>query len=77
MISVDLLIHGDPRRSLGVSNYFLLLVDDCTRMLLVSLLRQKLEAFEAVKSFKAQAEREKELKLICLRIDNGAEFTSK
>ena len=31
-------------------------------MLWVSLLKQKLEAFEAFKSFKAQAEREKELK---------------
>ena len=40
-------------------------------MLWVSLLKQKLEAFEAFKSFKAQAEREKELKLICLRTDNS------
>ena len=40
-------------------------------MLWVSLLKQKLEAFEAFKSFKAQAEREKELKLICRRTDNG------
>ena len=32
---------------------------------------EKLDAFEAFKSFKAQAEREKELKLICLRTDNG------
>ena len=46
-------------------------------MLWVSLLKQKLEAFKAFKSFKAQAEREKELKLICLRTDNGGEFTSK
>ena len=46
-------------------------------MLCVSLLKQKLEAFEAFKSFKAQAEREKELKLICLRTDNDGEFTSK
>ena len=76
------LIHGDlcgplAPETLGGSKYFLLLVDDCTRMLWVSLLKQKLEAFKAFKSFKAQAEREKELKLICLRTDNGGEFTSK
>ena len=76
------LIHGDicgpfAPETLGGSKYFLLLVDDCTRMLWVSLLKQKLEAFKAFKSFKAHAEREKELKLICLRIDNGGEFTSK
>ena len=69
------LIYGDlcgpfAPETLGGSKYFLLLVDDCTRMLWVSLLKQKLEAFEAFKSFKAQAEREKELKLICLRTDN-------
>ena len=76
------LIHGDlcgpfAAENLGGSKYFLLLLDDCTRMLWVSLLKQKLEAFEAFKSFKAQAEREKELKLICLRTNNGGEFTSK
>ena len=46
-------------------------------MLCVSFLKEKLEAFKAFKSFKTQAEREKELKLIYLRIDNGGEFTSK
>ena len=76
------LIHGDlygpfAPETLGRSKYFLLLVDDCTRMLWVSLLKQKLEAFKAFKSFKAQAEREKELKVIYLRKDNGGEFTSK
>ena len=75
-------IHGDlcgpfALETLGGSKYFLLLVDDCTRMLWVSLLKQKLEAFKAFKSFKVQAKREKELKLICLRTDNGGEFTSK
>ena len=59
------------------SKYFLLLVDDCTRILWVYLLKQKLAAFEAFKSFKAQAEREKEFKLIYLRTDNGGEFTFK
>ena len=66
------LIHGD----LSGSKYFLLLVDDCTRMLWVSLLKQKSESFKVFKSFKVQAEKEKESKIICLRTDNGGEFTS-
>ena len=40
------LIHGDlcvplDLESLGGSKYFLLIVDDCTRMLWVSMLKQK------------------------------------
>ena len=76
------MIHGDlcgpsaPKTPCS-SKYFLLLVDDCTRILWVYLLKQKLEAFEAFKSFKAHTEREKELKLIYLRTDNGGEFTFK
>ena len=75
------LIHGDlcgpfSPETLDGSKYFLLLVDNCTRMLWVSLLKQKSEAFEAFKSFKVQAEKEKELKIICCRTDNGGEFTS-
>ena len=75
------LIHGDlygpfSLETLSGSKYFLLLVDDCTRMLWVSLLKQKSKAFEAFKSIKVQAEKEKELKIICLRTDNSAEFTS-
>ena len=61
---------------LGGSKYFLLLVYDCTRMLSVSTMKQKLEAFEALKNFKIQVEKEKDLKIVCLRIDNGGEFTS-
>ena len=34
------------------------------------------ETFEAFKSFKIQAEKEKDLKIIYLRTDNGGEFTS-
>ena len=37
----------------------------------------KIRGIRSFQRFKAQAEREKELKLICLRIDNGGEFTSK
>ena len=75
------LIHGDlcgpfASETLDGSKCFLLLVDDCTRMLWVSLLKQKSEVFEAFKSFKVHAEKEKELKIICIRTENGGEFTS-
>ena len=53
-------IHGDlfepfALETLSESKCFLLLVDDCTRMLWVSMLIQKLEAFETFKNFKIQA----------------------
>ena len=75
------LIHGDlcgpfALETLGGNKYFLLLVDDCTRMLWVSLLKQRLEAFKAFKSFKVQAKREQELKLIFHRTNNSGELTS-
>ena len=60
-----------------VENIFLLLVDDCTRMLSVSMMKQKSEAFEAFKNFKIQVEKEKYLKIVCLRTENGGEFISK
>ena len=66
------MIHGDlcgpfAPETLGGSKYFLLLADDCTRMLWVSMLKQKSEDFEAFKTFKIQAEKEKYLKIIYLR----------
>ena len=73
--------HGDlygpfAPETLGGGKYFPLLVDDCPKMLWVSMLKQKLEAFEAFKNLKIQDEKEKDLKIACLRIDNGGEFRS-
>jgi hypothetical protein len=75
------LVHTDlcgPTRtqSLQGENYFMLLIDDYTRMTWVSFLRNKSEAFEKFKSFKALVENETDLKIKCLRSDNGGEFTS-
>ena len=53
-----------------------MLVDDCTKMLWVSMLKQNSEAFKAFKNIKIQAEKEKDLKIYCLRTNNGGEFTS-
>ena len=57
--------------------YSMLLVDDFTRMTWVCLLKKKSEAFECFKIFKELVENEVELRIKCLRSDNGGEFTSK
>ena len=55
------LIHADlcgpiELETLGGSQYFLLLVDDCTRMMWTSMLRQKFDALEAFQRFQVAAE---------------------
>ena len=70
------IIHTDlcgPTRSkrLHVSHYFMLLIDDYTRMTCVSFLMHKLEYFGKFKSFKALVENETDLKIKFLRSDNG------
>lgn len=42
----------------------------------VSFLKHKSKAIEMFKSFKALVENETNLKIKCLRLDNGDEFTS-
>ena len=55
------LIHADlcgplSSTTLGGSNYFMLLIDDSTRLMWVALLKSKAEAFEAFKKFKNLSE---------------------
>ena len=54
----------------------MLVIDDYSRMIWVAFLREKCEALEKLKSFKAMAENETSLKIKCLRSDRGGEFTS-
>ena len=54
--------------------YFLLLHDDFTRMMWCAKLKNKLDAFEAFKKFKSMVEVEKDLKIACLRTDQGVDF---
>ncbi|KAL8116442.1 hypothetical protein AgCh_022802 [Apium graveolens] len=76
------LIHGDlcgpitPATKAG-NKYFLLLVDDCSRVMLVYILSRKDEAFGAFKKFKLLVERDSEKKVKMLRTDRGGEFCSK
>ena len=76
------LIHTDlcgPVRTKGLDGelYFMLMIDDYTRMTVVSFLKKKYEAFECFKIYKELVENETDLKINCLRSDNGGEFTSK
>jgi transposase InsO family protein len=76
------LVHGDlcgpvtpatPSRN----TYFLLLVDDRSRFMWLTLLRSKDRAAAAIKEFQARVEAESGCKLLALQTDRGGEFTSK
>ena len=61
-------LHGDY--------YFILFVDDFTRKTWVSFLKRKWEAFSKFKAFKELVENETDVKIKCIWLDNGGEFTS-
>jgi transposase InsO family protein len=76
------IVHTDlvgPTTTKGLKGekYFMLLVDDYTRMTAVFFLKNKSEAFENFKIYKEMVENEMDSKIKCLRSDNGGEFTSK
>jgi transposase InsO family protein len=76
------LVHGDLCGPIspptpGGKRYFLLLVDDHSRYMWLTLLASKDEAEAAIKHFKARAEVQSGCKLHTLRTDRGGEFTSK
>ena len=62
--------------SLGGSRYFLLIIDDYSRLTWVAMLQNKSDALEAFKRCKNLAETEKGVKIKTLRSDRGGEFTS-
>lgn len=76
------LVHGDlcgpisPETPCG-NKYFFLLVDDYSRFMWVFMLKNKGEALEVFKKFKAQVEGRIEEKLKVFRTDRGGEFRSK
>lgn len=75
------LIHGDicgpisPTTPSG-NKYFLLLVDDFSRVMWVYMLKTKDEAFLHFKRFKAAVEKESERVIKVFRTDRGGEFCS-
>jgi len=74
-------VHGDlcgpvMPATPGGRRFFLLLVDDATRFMWVSLLTAKSATADAIKRVQAEAEKVCERKLRVLRTDNGREFTA-
>jgi len=60
----------------GGRHFFLLLVDDATRFMWVSLLTTKTATADAIKRIQAEVEKACGRKLRVLRTDNGREFTT-
>jgi hypothetical protein len=71
------LVGATTTKGLKGERYFMLLVDDYTRMTAVFFLKNKSEAFENFKIYKEMVENEMDSRIKCLRSDNGGEFTSK
>jgi hypothetical protein len=75
------LVHMDlcgPLRQEGTrrENYFMLIIDDFSRLTWVSFLKEKAEAFEKFKIFKALIENQTGKRLKEVRSDRGGEFMS-
>ncbi|GJW07799.1 retrovirus-related pol polyprotein from transposon TNT 1-94 [Tanacetum coccineum] len=76
------LIHTDlcgpiTPSSHGKNHYFILFINDFSRKTWVYFLKEKSQAFEAFKTFKAMVEKEKGLKIKSMRSDKDGEFLSK
>ena len=74
------LVHTDlcgPTRtkSMQGESYFMMFIDDFTRMVWVFFLKEKSEAFDKFKAFKTLVENETKAKIKCLKSNNGGEFT--
>lgn len=63
--------------TLGGNKYFITFIDEFTRMIWLYVIKQKSEALEVFKKFKAVAETQSGQKLKILRTDGGGEYTSK
>ena len=76
------IVHTDlsgPTKTRGFygERYFMILVDEFTRMMWVAFLKKKSEAFEKFKIFKNRVENESSVKIKCLRSDRGGELTAR
>lgn len=74
-------IHSDlwgPSQieSIGGGKYFLTIMDDFSRKVWVSILKEKSQAFDSFKKWCLEREVEKGSTVKCLRMDNGMEFLS-
>ena len=76
------LVHMDlcgPSRKEGTGkeNYFMLVIDDYSRLTWVTFLKEKYEAFAKFKVFKALNENQTGRKIKAIRYDRGGEFSSR
>jgi len=63
--------------SCGGARYFLTFIDDFSRKIVVYCLRTKNEVLKYFKIYRARVEREKGMKILRLRSDNGLEYCNK
>jgi transposase InsO family protein len=75
-VHIDL-VGPTTTKELKCEKYFMLLVDDYTRMIVVYFLKNNSEAFENFNIYKEMVENEMDSRIKCLIFDNGGEFTSK
>lgn len=75
LIHTDLCGHGRVK-IFQRDRYFMLIIDNYSRMMWVTFLREKSYAFEKFKIYKAKVETKTRLKIKCLRLDHGGEFIS-
>jgi transposase InsO family protein len=71
------LVGTTTTKGLKGERYFMLLVDDYTRMITICFLKNNSAAFENFNILKEMVENEMDSRFKCLRLDNGGEFTSK
>jgi hypothetical protein len=76
------LVHSDvfgptPVSSQGGKNYYVTFIDDSTRKVWVYFLKNKSDVFDTFKIWKSAVENETDLKVKCLKSDNGGEYISK
>lgn len=74
-------IHSDlcgpmETKSIGQAKYFLLFIDDASRMTYVYFLKEKNQVFQHFKEFRVLVENQTGNKIKILRTDNGGEFCS-
>jgi transposase InsO family protein len=71
------LVGPTTTKGLKGEKYFMLLVDDYTRMTTVFFLKNKSKYFQNFKIYKEMVENEMDSKIKCLIFDNGGQFISK
>ena len=74
-------MHTHLCEPIGIESYsgekfFILFVDDYSKMMIVMYLREKLEAFEKFKWYFPRVEKETRKRLKCLRSNRASEFIS-